>query len=1484
MEEPSPTRTVTIEEQYVGMAESSSGAHPLQRKLSTSTAPLESAGVTKSKLDIVLIPGPSENRFLPPAPIRISPNDSPGPPGDGKSRDLSRDHHQEAAGELKFSISEGKSQKQSIANSCHSSSPSPSIPPLMDLNFTSRHIPQERSLFASSVSRGIPIAPGNRSNSTSSPAGSFVMDLKTSNSDIVSHSDIALPFSSFFETGSPRLAVGVSDSYLTSGPQSSPCMKKIAICSSESLDTHRLDVDTDSDNEGGLVIDESFVTQNGSEATSPEKDKSGLEHEIEKTSVLGGSLPSSTTNLSDMEPPSSPDCEIISVSTVDSVPSLSAVSGSDTDHRATPESTASSELSKSSVLASISARHRRIMPASQRARKIASRIISTKLVEKLVEGDAMEQDLLRRFFIAVVLVTERLKWKHKSVSATPMFLSYYKRVFHGFVTGSLSQRENIPAELYKQELKALKAKCGLCVSKWREHLQCYILRAHTLPKNKTDFVNFLKKEKKCLMKNVAATNPAELSNIPNSDSDRPVDPRKAKPFPLALPTTTIQHQAHSSSELDRPTDPRKAKPLSLAPPTLFTKALRSAFTPVISTSPPSTAKPAPSSMSDDSRTRIIATPKKPVTLLTDQSIHSGEHSGESCMFKPLSTASEQDQNDCSLFVVDRSADYSLDPELEGTPSGLSSHSSSSVPSNEAMVLVGEHKQDLYLPQTTVSLADEEQSLAGEKVSMDVVLSTSKEGSKTIPSITNQPGPSKANISSDKSSGDDSRIKDDLVSNKSSSKLDALSEPKASSVDLTTTSESCDSSTEAEDGEIISSSPSPAPSPPPERRTISPVLRMAYVDPERWRRLDNRERELSQQRRKRSSHRSLHSRSSSPRTQRRGSSPERFYNRRQRRYRSRSRSWSRDRISRSHGRRRRSMSRDHRSRSRDRRSRDRRYHRSRSRSPVRRLRSQKSHVTDKTQRRASRSDHEKEGNVVTDSEDELEILKREALASMKQTLAGHTDQCVKSSTYEEQLRDGMEIDDYRERDMDLCSQSSGEEERGEGEMGEAGSADMELCSESSGERGIEGMSVGRDRETGKMEKRYESSKGNVIGDKDGSVHVVDGRSMIEVTFGYLVDAVIAQSKAGWSQQTDKLELTKEDLAVDYALTAAQDESSPSGTLKSQAEKIEDQRLTGLDMKPTSPAEAPVGRSVSAPSGTLGGKPPTHTVGSPMMETLPAAMTSQQSVAKTKSSNQSSSATKVSQPSASKNNQPSAIATKISKASTNAATVGQLSAIRTTQPSIAKASTDKTSRSAAVKVPTTSMATNSQQTVTATKAKQPSTAKSSAQVKTSQAPSVKAAQPSAKASQPSLVQKASQAKTSQIPGLKATQSTSSSQASVTRTSQPSVLATAVGKAADPAAIKSLRKSLSCSSSRSGSKANSPSLSPTHTPSPGPSGMIDSLGVGGAVGGASTSDVRARHRSGSCVKVCKLYTFYGYAHCMCILCVYNYIQFTHVCVDEI
>lgn len=1521
----------------------SGGAHPLLLKQPTSTAPLDS-------IDIIPIPGPSANRFLPPAPVRISPNDShrPGRPSGGKSRDLSHDHHQEAAGELKLHIGEGTSQKHDTASSSRSSSSS-SIHPLMDLNFTSRQIPREQSLFTSSVSSGIPIASGSKSNATSPSTDSFVLDFKTSQSkspdfvplrlspaprdtatpvSLSQPEKSALPFSSFFQTSSPRPAVGVSDSYLKNGPRSSPSTKKIAVRSLESLDTPSQYIDTDSDNEGGLVIDESFVSQNGSEA-SPEKDKSSLEHKIETPSTLVGSLSSSMTSLSDMKPPSSPDCEIINVDTVDSVSSLSsqlkAVSGSDREHCATPElitgsnelskssilpligarqvktpsgtdsdhrantpdSIASRDSSKSSVLAHMSARHHNTMPATKRARKLASTVINAKLVKKLVEGDEMEQDLLRRFFKAVVLVTEHLKWNYKGKPAASTFLSYYKKIFHGFVTGTLVQRENAPADIFKNELKALHVKCGQNISKWKEHLQCYILRASTLPKNKGDMENFM--NKRTLMENVKAKSPVVSLDTPDSDTDRPINPRKAKPLPLTPPIATIQHQAHSSFDWDKPTDPRKVKPLSQPLPT---KPVRSAFTPVINTSSPSTIKSLPSSVPEDSITRKLASPKKPVTLLTDQSatqVHLGEHCPDSYMFKPLSTESEHDQKDYSLFGVDHSADYSLDSELDRAPIGFISGSSSFMPSNEALVvidLVGDDLQDSCLPQPTGSgIADEEQSLAGEKVSMDIVLSSTKEDNGDTARVVSQPEPAMVNVESkikkavaDVISGGDSGVKDDLGSIESSNKLDAPSEPRASSVDLTTASESCDSS--KEDGEIISSSPSPAPSPPPEKGTISPVVPMAYGDPERWRRFDSRERELSRQRRRHVSHQSSrsHSRSPSPGGQRREFSPKRFLSRRRRRYRSRSRSWSRNRGSRSHDRRRRSMSRDHRSRSHDRRSRDGRYHSSRMRSrspqsPVQRLRDQKSHVSDKSQRRTSRSDREKDGKGSTDSEDELEVLKREALASMKQTLAEHTDgdQSVKSSaheelstevkfndqrksdmelcsqssgeegTREEQLRDGVEIDDYREKDMELCSQSSGEE----GERGEEGEADMELCSESSGEGYTKGVSTNKDRETGKMEKGCESSKGNILGDKEDSV--VDGRSMVEVSLGDLGDAAIVESNAGSSQQTDKLVLSKEDVQRDYDVTARQDESSPpDNTLQSQEEKTDDHSLTSQHVGPTSPGQAPVARSVSAPSSSLGGKSPAHTVGPPMI--LPSPTTDKQSMARTQSFSKSPSAT--TQPSATKNNRPSAIATKTSKVPTNVAAT-----VKTTQPSLIKASTSKTGQPSASKTTTAPLATNSQQTVATTKAKQ----LSAANVKISQTPSVKAAQASVKTTQAQSV-KTSQALSSKAVQGKASQVSSvqkASQAVTAKTNQgqslKAVQSTAASVAKTSTAVKSLKKSLSCSSSRSGSKANSPCLSPTHTPSPGPSGINDSVGMGGA----SSSDVRMRQRSESCVKVCTLYT---------------------------
>ncbi len=1463
----------------------SSRVHPLHRRQSA-----DRISVAKSKLDSVPVPGPSENRFLPPAPVRSSTNDpSPGPPGGGKSHRLSSHdlHRQEAAGEF---ISKGVNQKPApitTATSSRSSSSSPSIPPLMNLNFKKKIPPREQSLLTSRDSVGISKPP---SSSTSPADGSSVVNLETSNlsksADVVSQGSVptdaafpsplsqpeknALPFSGFFETESPRPAVGVSDSYLSCGQKSSPRTKKIVLHSSESSDTLCPDVDTDSDNEGGLVIDESFVSQNRSEATA-EEDKSI--RESEKSSTLGGSLSSSITNISDIveheDRPSSPDCEILSVGTVDSTSSCSSLhhskavgSSATRGHRSTPESTSSgSERSKSSVLASLSARHRSIMPAAQRAKKLASSVIDSEFVKKLVEGDGMEQDLLRRFFKAVVSITERLKWKYRSKPATTIFVSYYSKVFHGFVTGSLSQRENVPTKLYQQELKALEEKCGKCVSKWKEQLQRYILRAGTLPKDKKDLDAFVKNQK-ALVEDVEATNVVKLSSTP--DSDGKIDPHKVKPHPPAPPTTaatvqqkarsssnlnrptdkprppappttTTQQKCHSNSESDGPSDPRKARPLPLPHSTLPTKALRpsSAFTPVISSSS-SPSSHSSSLKSSDSRARLTTSPKKPITLLHGQSAHTES----SWTFKPLhgSLSESDERGDGSLFTVDRSADYSLDPELEDgrAPDGFRSHSSSSstisVPSSsEEMIvidLVGEDLQSPYVcppPQVSGDLADEEKSLIGEKVTMDIVLSGAKEHIETTPTIADQPGPSKVNIMVKNATSD------------SSSKLDTTSEHPACSVDFTTTtSESYHSTTETEDGEIISSSPSPAPSPPPEKRAaLPPILPMAYRDPERWGRVDSRERELSQQRHWHLLHRtrSPRSRSSSPGAQRRGSSPERFYRRRQSRYRSRSRSRSRDRMLRSRDRRRRSISRDRRSRSRDRRSRDRRYHRSRtrsrsrgkSRSPVRRLRSQKSKATEIAPRRSSRT---KDGKGSTDSEDELEILKREALASMKLMAAGTA---VKSQ--EEHSRDGVENDGVSERreiDMDLCSQSSEdweeEEERGGG--GGEGEADMDLCSESSGEGGVS-VDGGR-REAGKGGDG--SGQGNVVGDKEGSSVMIGDSNRIEVTFGG-PSTVQNEPVAKNLPTDDKLELSEENFVVDYDVEARpQDKSSLEAdtltcTSQSEEEKLEDQNSTDQGAEGTTsttsiPAQGlatAVGRSASAPSGVLGGKSPAQlSVGSPTMkQSLPLSATTgqpsnQSSVAAASSSQSSAAITTSSEPSASdlsqlstaKNSQPLSIAEKPppavarSKSSDIASKAGQPSAVRSTQPSLSKVSTGKTTSKppTATKASKASLAADSQQTVIAS---------------------------------------------SKLPTAKATQG---------KTTQPPLVKT-THKVADSAAVKSLKKSLSRSSSRSGSNANSPCLSPTRTSSPSES--TDSLGVGGAL----SSDARVRHRSGSCVKVCTL-----------------------------
>ena len=1288
---PSPIRTSSTEEKSIGTtvctASASTQVHSSRCKQVASTFP-KTSGVAPSKHSYPYsIPG------LDLVPPLFS---SSSVPPHGEHSDSSHDHHQEAGEFLfDFKVSENTLEQDSLDTSQSSAS---TIPPLMELDFFGRHISQDQSLFRSPTTIGIPVSgsrPHSETRSLASP--SFLVNLDASHSTgsdgvalllgkgsmdsrtpfppapLSEPDKNTLPFSTFFNTNSssPQLpTVGISDASV-GDRQRSPLLR---ICSVETADAQpkHQDVDVDSDNEGGLVIDESFVSIDEAEV-SPEGE---VEHAEKEDQVSERTLPTHTNSvplssaqlhsIQSQEEAKSSDCETISVTTVTSVSSRCDVtSGSEAEPCSTPTSSVSGTPSTTPLKANsrqdslrVSRRHD-VLPASQRARKVAAGIIGTVLVDQLVSDSNSEHDLLRRLFKAVVLVTERLKWRYKSKWATPYFILYFNRAFKGFATSTLTRQRNTPTELFKAELKALKKVCGSDVSKWKEQIQRYVLLANTLPKEKKDLDAWVKKltEPKTASTPTASgtsTLPtsAQLSTgqvCPSSVSDKPTDPRSARRHP---PHTSLIH-SHGASA--------------------FTPVFKSTDAGTSSTKPvPSSAsgKAAPTTVQSAKPTgttvNLVPSPTKRVVIVSDQATTSVHTSGTtSCMFKPVTTATTSDESsknpECGvpLFAEDRSGDYSLDPDLHmhvdglhsgpssGSHSVLANESKESSASSELFTdsLVGKIQDSRRVATKSAgSFEGEKQTLAGEKVSMNIVLSSSKSLSETGSTIANQPGDQRSsnvreqNSMVDKQPGlnlsgeaantnQSSAIETSKVSSPKTAKSTATSsevmgnldskEPSTHSGTMHTTeiqsftsdlatSESYDTSTENDPnrrslspGEIVSSSPSPVPE---ESRALSNVP-LAYRSPDVW---------MSHERQRCLSRRSSHStcRSPSPFCQRRGSS-ERFYGRLSRfRSRSRNRIPSARRRSRSYERRthRRSLSHDRRSRSRDRRSHDRRRYsrsrsRGRSRSPKRRLRSRRSRIrstsgerhhrqsppTKRSRKQSSRSEHhhaDKHDRASTDSEDELEVLKREALASMKPQAAGNT-QLSKSavSVQSEKLcvqKEVSQISALTERacetigggeaDMDLCSISC--------DSAGGGEAEMDLCSTSSEEGGRVGvMDTGTDGIPGKVE---EVAGVLHVGGRDSMLSTEEQKAVsgnndnVNMTSAAMLDATTVQGEL--RQEKSTVDLSVGNIPDSSVVRQGQPSSEEVGAQVSQSSLNE----TSTVVDPNK-AQHIVSRSVSAPSG-------------------------------------------------------------------------------------------------------------------------------------------------------------------------------------------------------------------------------------------------------------------------------------------------------------
>lgn len=287
-----------------------------------------------------------------------------------------------------------------------------------------------------------------------------------------------------------------------------------------------------------------------------------------------------------------------------------------------------------------------------------------------------------------------------------------------------------------------------------------------------------------------------------------------------------------------------------------------------------------------------------------------------------------------------------------------------------------------------------------------------------------------------------------------------------------------------------------------------------------------------------------------------------------------RTWSRNYRSSSHDHRwwshdRRSRSRDRRSLSRNRRSvsrdsgrdlrRDRRL-RSRSRSPRHRLSRERSRDQRyRSPRRRRLSSHPRRERSV-DSEDDLEVLKRKALASMKQQTA--YSQLIKPS----EAGDGETVP---QQQTSLFSTY--------GDVGEGGEIDMDVCSISS----VEGGNIefgGADRGTG---KGVEEKVGGV-GSSNGSVVIAEGCGEVARSSG------------------DSVEIPLTTLKVDAKAVQVDKAPANNGTKQVQLNHIaqdkDDSSDVAVAVVDATAVEQPIGRSVSAPTAHTVAKHPKPLVSS------------------------------------------------------------------------------------------------------------------------------------------------------------------------------------------------------------------------------------------------------------------------------------------------
>ena len=760
--------------------------------------------------------------------------------------------------------------------------------------------------------------------------------------------------------------------------------------------------ETDSDNDGDLVIDESFVSVNEEGEISPKKshqndplpdrkcthdDKNNTPSDINQASVKDqatnrrdqADMSHQTTSVSDRAACVSDRAASVRGQVGRSVGSDALAewlklcgSGNDSScslEEGVPAAYVSYILSGSDVDQSqVSAMADR---SASRAKKLAASVIGPELVEKIIfssdEDTSVFTNVFKRFFDAVVSVVDRMKWKVKGQIGSAIFTSFYKQHFTGYLTSDLGKHLNKNhADLFTSELEQLQSKCGSDASTWRECLQRYILLASTLPRTKKDVPSF--------ERNLYKFKSTYKSNVSMPHTPMVLD--------AAFSTSTKASQ-------DKPHPLKTSQP----PAKTFLPHRTSAFTPTAA----STALAEPPSATSGTFVKIdqpgglgvasVSSPTKPVTVISrggSSKALARPLKTASCLFKPVTSTSKISKEDQGTVAQE--------------PPAKTAYANSTSFNNT----VGETRGGQSSKDDVKCIVKDNHD-------------SSKESDLSGPERAGLSGPERAGLSGLERAG---------LSGPDRADLSEPGKTSATEPSITSADDSRGKGRSLSPGEIVSSSPSPE----PESEPVS-VIPLSYRNLDKWRRLSSRDREVST---------SSQSRSPTPevyyrrRGRERSRSHDRYRSRSRDRHRSRGRHYWRSRSPlwrssrRSLSRERLYSSRGRRSRSHDRRSRsrDRRYRRySKSRSPRRRQPGSHRSSPPAASRRASRltSNAEKRKKSSVDSEDELEVLKKRALASMKQV-----SKAPPPSFSEQQLSAKECDDDLSEADMDLCSTPSSEE--------------------------------------------------------------------------------------------------------------------------------------------------------------------------------------------------------------------------------------------------------------------------------------------------------------------------------------------------------------------------------------------------------------------------------------------------------------------------